>query len=168
MITADQLRDLVDYDPATGKFRWKTRDVAARRATVGWMNGRGYLRVEIENCRYLLHRLAWLYVHGEWPSLRIDHINRIKTDNRIENLRLATQTQNLWNMRVRSDNKSGFKGVHWNKARGKWMAYANSHGVRTNLGLFNDLSDAVAAYDAYALSHRGEFASNSNGAVGSA
>jgi hypothetical protein len=175
MITAEQLRGLVDYDPNTGVFVWKHRIELDRHVRAwntryagnitGSVNNVGYVQVNIGNHNYKAHRLAWLHVHGEWPKSQIDHINRVRTDNRIENLRLATPTENLWNSGVRLDNKSGAKGIDWHKGARKWRARITiNDGTRINLGLFEVLSEASAAYDAYAIAHQGAFA-NPNGDV---
>jgi HNH endonuclease/AP2 domain len=168
LISAEQLRDLVDYDPTTGVFTWKARKVM-NEYVASWntryagtvinnVGATGYAIITIAKRYYRAHRLAWLYVHGTWPSGHLDHINRIRTDNRIENIRPATVTENMWNAGVRSDNTSGRKGVGWDKSRRKWTARARINGVVKHLGRFDNLSDAAAAYDTYAIAHQGMFA----------
>jgi hypothetical protein len=100
-ITAERLRQLLHYDPERGVFTWLSRPAerswntrfAGTRA--GTINGLGYVVIGILGRRYKAHRLAWLYVHGEWPGRELDHINCDKSDNRIANLRPATRSQNI-------------------------------------------------------------------------
>ena len=100
-ITAEQLRELLDFDPSTGLFQWKSKNKRSHKA--GWFGGsknqRGYLNIQVCGVLYQSHRLAWLHVHGVWPDMVIDHINRIQTDNRIENLRDVSYSVNLRNRR---------------------------------------------------------------------
>jgi hypothetical protein len=94
-LTAERLRELVDYDPETGKFTW-TRNRAYKAlggTAAGYLNTNGYARITIDSVSHAAHRLAWLHVYGEWPKASIDHINRNRQDNRIANLREATQSE---------------------------------------------------------------------------
>lgn len=121
VITREKLHHLLDYDPASGVF---TRKVSkSSNAQVGQVAGsvdkRGYIVIRIDGELYKAHRLAHLYMTGEFPPDQIDHINRIKSDNRWKNLRLANGSQNQMNS-TRNDNTSGKKGVHWHKQSGKW------------------------------------------------
>jgi hypothetical protein len=95
-LTADRLRELVHYDPTTGLFTWtKNRAYKALGGTpAGYLNTNGYARITIDGISHAAHRLAWLYVHGRWPEATIDHINRIPHDNRLANLREASQSEN--------------------------------------------------------------------------
>ncbi len=135
---AHRLRAVTSYDPATGLFRWRglrqRPDLNGRIA--GNHNQSGYWNICFEGKLYKAHRLAWLYVHGEWPKRRLDHENGNTIDNRIENLRLATHSQNIANSRLRRDSTSGFKGVSFYKAEQKWGAYINKNKKRYFLGLF--------------------------------
>lgn len=106
---------------------------------------------------YLEHRLVWFYIHGEWPS-EIDHINGIKSDNRIENLRVATRSQNCANVRVLKSNKSGAKGVIYDKANRRWMAYFQLGRRFMNLGRFDSFDEAIAARKSGFEAAFGEFA----------
>ena len=159
MISRDRLLEALDYDPDTGAFKWKAP--SSRRVRVGDVAGNlcsnGYLRVCIDKREYLLHRLAWLYVHGEIPPCEIDHINRIRTDNRIKNLRPADANENRANATIRRDNKSGTKGVSWNSRKGRWYASICFRGVRRFVGSFEILSDAEAVMVRVRKEVHGEF-----------
>lgn len=100
MLTAERLRAALDYDPATGLFRWIERP--NQKIIVGSIAGhvgrKGYIYVTIDKRKYAAHRLAWLYVNGEWPKEQIDHINRVKDDNRISNLRDVSDAENKLNI----------------------------------------------------------------------
>jgi len=107
---------------------------------------------------YKAHRLAWLYVHGEWPPEQLDHINGQRDDNRVENLRSATRAENAGNSKRRADNTSGFKGVYWNAQRSKWQAKIRRGQLEKHLGLFVCKEDAAEAYRRAAADVFGEFA----------
>lgn len=158
MITQELLKQYLHYCPETGVFTWIGR---LKRVTVGKTagtpNGNGYLRIRIFRVLYHAHRLAWLYVYGEFSKLNIDHINGNKSDNRIENLRESTMAQNLKNFGKPRDNKSGFKGVHFDKARNKWLAQARLNGKSFHLGRYDSAIDASHAYNEFAKRHHGEF-----------
>jgi hypothetical protein len=155
-ITAERLREVLDYDPLTGRFTWR---VTSRRTRAGQIAGRynqGYWKIGIDGKLYLAHRLAWLYMTGEFPTLNIDHIDRDGTNNRWSNLREATQAQNLANSRRYCNNKGGFKGV---LQRGpSWLAQIQPNGRPIHLGMFPTPEAAHAAYMAAARKYFGEFA----------
>jgi hypothetical protein len=113
--------------------------------------------VKVEGISYLAHRLAWAFVNGEFPESDIDHANGIKTDNRIENLRLATRSENQCNRGKHSNNKSGFKGVNWNREAKKWAARCMVKGKRTHIGYFDNAVLAALAYQQLAASMHGAF-----------
>src|SRR4030095_16904952 len=123
MLTQERLKELLHYDPETGVF---TNRVARGRLIVGVEAGcvttGGYIKLSVCNKRYYGHRLAWLYVFGQWPNDELDHINLVTSDNRIANLREATKAQNNSNCSVRSHSKSGKKGVDFVQSTGKWRA----------------------------------------------
>ena len=112
MITQELVKSLFDYNSNTGIF---TRKVTVSNAKAGQIleskNSGGYLQTTINRKPIKVHRLAWLYVHGEWPKYTIDHINRIRDDNRIENLRVCKFAENLQNKNFYANNTSGYKGV---------------------------------------------------------
>jgi len=156
MLTAERLRELVRYDPVTGLFyrRWKCGE---RR--VGCDNGRGYVVLRLDDKLYQAHRLAWLYVHGVFPAADIDHINGVRDDNRIVNLRPATRAENLRHKRHR--NKTGCKGVmvHRDANRKKrYGAQMAPGGAYRFLGWFAALEEAARAYQVAAQREYGDFA----------
>ena len=156
-LTAEYLRSILHYEPETGIFTWKvsTSNRVKVGDVAGCLEGDGYLRIKVQSRKYRAHRLAWLYVYGEWPSLDIDHINRNKADNRISNLREVTNKQNMQNASKRSDNTSGHSGVSWHKDSGKWQAQIAFNYRVIYLGLFESVEDAVAARKAGELKYWG-------------
>jgi len=160
-VSADYARSILHYDPGTGIFTWKVS--RGRRCksgqTAGTLCTAGYRQIRIDGVAILAHRLAWLFVHGEMPTPAIDHINRAKDDNRIENLRLATCSQNGANRPRNTNNKSGFKGVWWRKDIRRWQAAIRVDGRLIHLGYFDDPIVANAAYLAAAKTNFKQFAS---------
>jgi len=158
-LTAERLRELLDYDPDTGKFYRRTRHGGTRvgRETGTVSTSDGYIRISVDNKRLKAHRLAWLHVHGEWP-VEIDHINMVRADNRLCNLRNATRCENSYNRTVQKNNKSsGVKGVTWIAKRRKWLAQIGYSRKNKNLGYFDNLEDAARAYREASLTHHGEY-----------
>ena len=126
-------------------------------AVVGFPVTDGYLAFNYRRSRLQCHRVIWLLVYGSWPEGILDHKNGNRTDNRIENLRIATHAQNIANAKVLRTNTSGYKGV--NKRRsGKWQAVITVNQKKTSLGTFADIEDAAAAYAKAARSAFGDFA----------
>lgn len=152
-MTADELRAFLDYDQVTGLFR---RRKSGR--SIGWVAANGYVYVNIGGTCYLGHRLAWLYVYGEWPPGRLDHKDTVSSHNWIDNLRPATASQNGANANKRSDNTSGVKGVWWDGANKKWRAGIQVSGKTIALGRHDRFDDAAAAYADAAKQFYGEFA----------
>lgn len=149
MITeaADLIRALLDYDPVTGNFKWRVpRGGLPAGAPAGGTHCQGYVAIQFCGKPRLAHRLAWLHFYGEWPSGNLDHINRNKKDNRIDNLRIVTQSQNMQNTGLQQNNTSGFRGVSLNKPTGRWKAYIKVGGRRKHLGYFATQQEASAAY----------------------
>jgi len=148
----------LDYDPATGIFRWReTRPKVVVGAVAGTLQ-HSYWMIHFRGVDYHAHRLAWLYMRGRWPDGDIDHRNGNRLDNRIDNLREATRSQNNANTRLPRHNTSGFKGVSYYRQTGRWMAYIRHEGRRYYLGMFTTAGEAAAAYDAAAIRLKGEFA----------
>lgn len=146
MITSDIIKEYFDYSQ-DGYLVWKKR--TSNRINVGDRSGvvntLGYRVIRLKTKLYLEHILIWCYHNNEYPDCQIDHINRIRTDNRIENLRLAhnNQRDQLQNTNMFKHNTSGFKGVSWCKARNNWECYITVNGKRKNLGRFVDINDAI-------------------------
>ena len=148
-LTPQRLREVLAYDEATGLFRWRinTAQRAKAGAVAGFYQSHGYREVRIGGFRYKLHRLAWLYVYGVWPVAHLDHINGIRDDNRIANLREADNAQNHQNKkRAQSNNASGYLGVCWHKQNEKWRAQIQVGGKKIQLGYFEKADEAHAAY----------------------
>lgn len=146
-LTAGRLRELLHYDPSTGAFTRRISTAPNARAgdLAGYPDGAGYTQIRLDNKQYRSHRLAWLYMYGEWPEEQIDHINRNRLDNRICNLRDVTNKQNMQNAGKYSNNASGHTGVYWNKRDSKWQAKIKHNRKNISLGYFDKLEDAVAA-----------------------
>ena len=147
MLTQERLKELFHYSPETGCFTRLISVCSTGTAgdLAGWVSHNGYLYIGIDYKKHLSHRLAWLYIHGEWPSDEIDHINHIRTDNRISNLREATYIENGRNTSLHSDNTSGVSGVSWNKRANKWRARITVNREEKFLGHFRDFESACIA-----------------------
>ena len=159
--TAEEAKKVWNYDPESGILTWKNpcnrkSQFIGKRA--GYTDPIGYTYVSFKNSRYLLHRIIWLIVTGKWPENEIDHINGIKNDNKLENLREATSVQNKMNCEKRKRNKSGYKGVSWDKQKQKWRAQISIRGKRLHLGYFDNKGLAAYEYNLAAKKYHGEFA----------
>jgi hypothetical protein len=147
MITQERLKELFNYDKTTGNLVWKVdRGTNKTRGKVaGSVNGSGYISIKIENRHNLAHRLVWLWHHGYMPTHEIDHINGVRHDNRIKNLREATCAENAQNQRkAQSHNGSGYLGVHRHK--GGWESTIVINKQKIYIGLFQTPEAAHAAY----------------------
>jgi hypothetical protein len=151
------LKTLLHYNPDTGLFTWKysNSDKPIIGTTAGTRHPHGYIRINIHKKMYYAHRLAWLYIYGELPKLEIDHIDRDPSNNRIENLRIATHSQNMSNAPKRRTNICGLKGVC--RHQNRWMARITSQGRGIYLGLFDTAEEAYSAYLVAAKKFHGEF-----------
>lgn len=162
MITHDQVRFWFDYNEKTGHLRWlKTRDGRHRAGSrAGITVGFGYLAVSMGEERYLVHRLIWLWMTGDWPpiGMMIDHKNGRRDDNRWENLRLATPAQNSQNCKRNERNMTGFKGVSFLEQKRMWSANIQANGKKYSLGIYHTPEEAHAAYCDAAVTLHGEFA----------
>lgn len=147
IITPEQIRDIFTLDATAGTLSWrvKTADKTVIGRVAGTTNGMGYVQIRVFGRIYLAHRLVWAHIHGSWPSGGIDHRNRVRNDNRPDNLRPATQSENMQNSTKSAKNKSGTKGVDWHVKSGKWRASISKGKVSTYLGVFGSKEDAIAA-----------------------
>ena len=140
-LTAQRLRELLHYDPETGIFCWKNGKIA------GASRPDGYCHVRIDGRLYLSHRLAWLYMTGDWPMAQIDHIDRNRSNCAFYNLRDISSKQNHHNRDVNiGQGRNAALGVRWDASRGKFLARIKHNGTTKNLGRFINIDDAKAAY----------------------
>lgn len=169
--TPERLKELVSYDPETGSFKWLPRELSSfscERWGKAWnrryagknagANGNGYIRVQIDGELYLAHRLAWLYVYGEWPLDGLDHKDGNPSNNAIKNLRECSKAENNRNMRIPVSNTSGYKGVSWNARARKWHSKIKFNGKTVFLGAFDSALDAHIEYRDAAHRLHGAFA----------
>ncbi|CAB5079604.1 putative NHN endonuclease [uncultured Caudovirales phage] len=164
MLTVDDLRQVLNYDPATGVFTWKVTN--SNRAVAGSVAGTlrvasetlVYRQIRIDGVSHRAHRLAWLYMTGEWPKDVVDHVNGNGTDNRWVNIREATKSQNQFNRRASRNNTSGRKGVVFLKDRNRWRALIWVNDQPRYLGNFYTYEAAVAARSAAERQLHGAFA----------
>jgi hypothetical protein len=161
LITAEHVRELLDYDPKTGVFTWLERQVAPRQWNVRYAgkvagsidNVYGYFRLAIYGKSYRSNRLAWFYVHGSWPNGVVDHINGVKTDNRLCNLRDVCKVVNGQNQRkaTRKNKSTGLLGATFDKRSQKFRADIKVAGKSKHVGYF---ASAEAAHEAYLTAKR--------------
>jgi hypothetical protein len=164
-LTQERLKQILDYDPKTGVFTRRGYSLRGGRTSsrgagerAGWHCANGYWMICVDNRDYTAHRLAWLYVYGRFPNGDTDHINHDKIDNRIANLREATRSQNSANRPPPKHNKSGHKGVHFDRAKGRWVAYIKKDFKRYHLGRYDTMEEAIAARKDAEHKMFGEFA----------
>lgn len=158
MLTKAKVRSLLHYSEQSGQFIWlDNKNNRVKKGDVaGHIDDHGYRRICIEGVEYRAHRLAWLYIFGVMPEM-IDHVNGIRTDNRLSNLRECTSSQNAINRKIQSNNKSGTTGVSWNKKESKWKAYAKIKGKIINLGTYMGKEEAINARLKFCENKYGEF-----------
>lgn len=159
----ERLRQLLKFDPETGRLSWRQRQVGdfsdgkhtAAHTCAKWNSkfagkpaftalSRGYHVGAVDGKNCLAHRVAWAIHYGSWPSDSIDHINGVRSDNRLINLRDVSHSENLRNTRRRSDNTSGTTGVYWSKEKQRWAAYIKAEKI-IPLGRYETYAEAVAA-----------------------
>ena len=146
ILSQTRLKEILHYDHRTGIFTWLVLRQGIRG--VGKIAGsleNGYVRIRVDGNCYRAHRLAWLYVYGTFPPDSIDHIDHMRCNNSITNLRLATCKVNNKNASKHKSNTSGTTGVYWHEQTKKWRAMISVYGKLTHLGLFTRKYDAVAA-----------------------
>jgi hypothetical protein len=155
----EYLSTILSYDQSLGEFRWNVdRARGAKKGGVaGTIGHQGYIAIGVDRRYYKAHRLAFLFAFGRWPNGVVDHINGVKSDNRLENLRDVTQAQNSRNQAAPKNNKSGFKGVHWHVRRNKWCASIRLNRKLIHLGYFDTPQEAATAYDEGSLKYHGSF-----------
>ncbi len=156
-LTQARLKELLHYNPETGLFTWLARGGSRRRAgdVAGSVKKDGYRYIGLCGERFLAHRLAWFYQHGEWPTDEVDHKNRARDDNRISNIRAATRAQNAINLGPRRNSTADSAGAYYRPKLGKWVSQISDRGKTRYLGLFTTEASAKAAY-ALAASARQE------------
>lgn len=155
-LTADYLRLRLHYDPSTGIFTWVKARSDNVGNTAGSLNDKGYVVIKIDDRLYKAHRLAVLYMTGEWPEETVDHKNRNKSDNRWENLREATQAQNSANQCMHARNKNGAKGVS-KCSNGKYRVVIRVNYRLISVGTFETLVEAKTAHAKAHAAAFGEF-----------
>ena len=147
MLTQERLKEVLHYDPETGIFVWRVSPTnCVRLGSAAGTHNKGYIQIRVDGTIYHAHRLSWLYMTGRFPKDQIDHINRVRDDNRFINLREASSGQNAQNTAKRQNNKSGFLGVSWNKECSKWLVHITENYKTISVGYFADKNDAYAAY----------------------
>jgi hypothetical protein len=159
-LTRARLRELLHYNPKTGEFRWRKRPSQSVRlgSSAGYAASRHAPRlICIDGRLYYAHRLAWFYKTGRWARPAIDHRDGDVGNNRWNNLRRATRSQNSANRRRPRNNTSGYKGVYLCRS-GRWAAAIQNNGKSKHLGTFASPQEAHAAYVKAARKHHGEFA----------
>ena len=154
---SEKIKRLLFYDPETGLFKWIVkRKGTSKDKRAGTENGNGYRQITIDGKIYLEHRLAWLYMTGEWPEHEIDHENGTPNDNRWVNLRPSTSSQGKANTRgTKSKNHDLPRGV--TRHKGKYQAQSSLNGNTVYLGCYETVSEAKKAYDDYVNKIFGEY-----------
>ena len=173
--TAKYVRSILNYDPITGIFHWRRRPAShfrngyrARKANAARWNTRyagtpaghlhdGYVRIDIDEKTYKAHHLAWLLATGNWPRKRLDHRDTNGSNNKIENLRHATHSENARNTRIYSNNTSGIKGLSWRKNRNCWVARITVNYKVIVVGHFKTQEQGAAALNKARKLYHGEF-----------
>lgn len=154
LIAAADLLDLMDYNSDEGTFTWRRRgrpffdNRFAGTPALNVQNRDGYLCGAIGGRQYLAHRVAWATYYGEWPDGQMDHINGIRNDNRIANLRVVTAFENQKNRGIPNGSKSGVLGVSWRARSKSWQVYICVDGRRIYVGSYQTIPEAAAAREA--------------------
>ena len=155
MLTADRLREVLTYDPATGEFRWRIPRPACRPGDICGRVGKwGYREIGVDGTLYKACRLAVLYMTGSFPSGDVDHEDRRRDNDAWHNLRPCTRRQNMAN----SPARKGIKGISWDSRRNRWFAQARIAGQKKNLGRHICLGTAISVHRKAVISDAGEFA----------
>ncbi len=158
IITQEELKRNFHYDELTGIFTYKNNICNKKVGDIaGNVNSAGYVRIGINYASHKAHRLAFLYMIGSFPKHQVDHINGIKNDNRWCNLRKATNTENQWNKPLSIKNKSGYKGVSWDKKSNKWRVQVALNKTKKYLGMFESKELAYKSYVDFSRNNHNEF-----------
>lgn len=153
------LQSLFSYDPQAGDLCWQAKGRGRiKKKAAGTLLSTGYLGVMCHGKRYFVHRICWALHTGKWPDRQIDHINGVKTDNRICNLRLATNAQNGKNTGLSINNTSGVCGVTYDKRNQKWRSLIKVDGKQIHLGRWSSFDDAVRSRKEAEQKYFGEWA----------
>jgi HNH endonuclease/AP2 domain len=159
MITQEYLKSILYYNLETGIWTWiKPRPKIKVGSIAGGLDEKGYWKIKINGKKYLAHRLAHLYVNGAFPPFDTDHKDLNRSNNKWNNIREATRVQNFGNQSKYSNNKSGIKGVCWDRDARKWLAQIQINNKKMKLGRFDNIIDAQKAYATAAWIYFGEFA----------
>ena len=155
-----KLKQRLNYNPDTGVFTWTGRGgkTAVAGAVAGHKDADGYIVIRLSGKLYRAHRLAWLFINGDWPPFHLDHIDCNRENNRASNLRPCSRSENQCNRGKPKNNTSGFKGVTFDKQTGKFKAQIALHGKNHALGRFSKPEDAAEAYRSAAEKLHVEFA----------
>jgi hypothetical protein len=159
MITQQRLHELFEYRDGTLIRKVSVQSNAKEGDVIGSVNNCGYLHARIDRKNYKVHRLIFLYHHGYLTDgLHMDHIDGNKTNNRIENLREVTRSQNKMNSKLAANNTSGVKGVYWHKHKQKWNSKIILNRKHIHLGYYDTIEEAAAAAIAARNEYHGDFA----------
>lgn len=160
--TAEEIKRLLDYNAQTGALTWRTRGYPAWDAryagTVAGATTGGYRQVSVQNKRYPVAHVVWVWMTGAWPKAQIDHVDRDPLNNRFANLREASSALNCANQGVRANNKLGLKGVHYDPTRKKYKAQIQFDRRKKHLGWFTTKEAAAKAYRRAAIILNDDFA----------
>jgi hypothetical protein len=159
MLTQKELKHILHYNAETGFFTWliaNNGNIKVRKIA-GTLKNNGYISITINKKLYQAHRLAFLYMEGEFPNDCVDHVNYVRNDNRWCNIRKATKLENSRNVGLRKDNTSGYKGVYWSSADKKWRAQISVNGKRKLLGMFNSPELASVVYENFSKQIHNDF-----------
>lgn len=161
-LTQEAARALFRYDPKSGNLYWRfgpPNRIAAHQSGVRRSDGTYSLAVNIGKIHYAAHNIIWVYVTGKKPKGEVDHINRIKCDNRWSNLREASRSQNQANTGLYKNNTTGYRGVSFDKSIGRYRAIFSKNGKNRCLGVFDRPEEAHEAWKQTAIVNHGEFLS---------
>lgn len=151
--------DLFEYKDGTLFWKVSTNRRIKQDSAAGSTQKDGYVRIKIDGVNYYAHRIVFALHHGYMPEC-VDHIDGNRSNNKIENLREANVTLNNWNKKIRSDSKSGHKGVWWHKQSGMWEAVCKVNKKQTTVGRFEKIEDAIEAIKKFREEHHGEYANH--------